>query len=279
MKKLIDLFAIMAIISLTTFLVGCGDDDDDDDDDAPPPQTQFAPASVANHVVTLTEGGQTRDVQFAAAGSNFTQFETGSTNAVGTGSFQYSRLNNNNGQLILTTTDAQGATVQVTYNLAFTSASGGTYTFTSSTGQTGSGTFSNLREVVENGGGNGDGDGDGNGDGDGDGNGGGEPPTAISGRAIDFTASGAGNERLTFATSGNSVTSDAINPPNNVGTYTFTPGTGGAPSNLVVTFPNGDTYNLTMTFTDATHGSWSGNQFFDNSDHPVPAGSSFTIQP
>jgi hypothetical protein len=75
------------------------------------------------------------------------------------------------------------------------------------------------------------------------------------------------------------VTSDAVNPPNNVGTYTFTPGTGGSPGTLNVTFPNGDTYNLTMTFADATHGSWSGSQTFDNANHPVPAGSSFTIQP
>ena len=151
--------------------------------------------------------------------------------------------------------------------MAFTSATAGTYTFTSSGGQTGSGTFSNLQTIPAGGG-----------DGNGDGSGGGDTPTALTGRAIDFTATGQGNERLTFASSGNTVTSEAI-PPNNVGTYTFTPGTGSAPGALVVSFPNGDNYNLTMTFTDATHGTWSGNQFFDGADHPVPAGSSFAIQP
>lgn len=141
--------------------------------------------------------------------------------------------------------------------------------------QTGSGTLSNVHQVVDSSiRGSGE-----NGTGGEDGGGSGQNPISLAGRAIDFTAAGQGNERLTFYTSGTTVTSDAINPPNNTGTYTFKPGTGGAPAVLAVTFPNGDTYTLTIVFSDSKHGVWSGNQFFDNADHPVPAGSSFAIQP
>lgn len=300
MKKLVYLSAILAVISLTALMTGCGGGDDDDDNGGGGGAGQnFAPATLNNYQVTLTEGGQSRNVSFAVQGNTFTQFEPGNTNAVATGTFQWTRQDNDNGQLVLVVTPVGGAsTNQVTYVLTFTSASGGTYTFSTSGGQTGSGTFSGLQIIPAgggdgggngggdgNGGGGGNGNGGGNGGGDGNGGGGngggtpGEPPTSLSGRVIDFSAAGLGNERLTFAPSGNTVTSDAINPPNNQGTYTYTAGTGTSPATLTVTFPNGDTYNLTMAFTDATHGSWSGSQFFDGSTHPVPAGSSFTIQP
>lgn len=278
MKRVINIFAILGVVSLTALMTGCGGDDDDDN--AIPQTTAFAPTSFANQGVTLAENDQSRDLQFATSGDTFTQFQNGTTNAVGSGTYQYTRQGDNAGQLILTTTGEDGTTSQVTYNLAFTSATAGTYTFTTSGGQTGSGTFSNLHAISgggDNGGGN-NGGGD-NGGGDNGGGNTGDIPTSLTGRVIDFTATGQGNERLTFSSSGNTVTSDAVNPPNNVGTYTFTPGTGGAPGVLVVTFPNGDTYNLQMNFSDAAHGTWSGSQRFDNADHPVPGGSSFTIQP
>jgi hypothetical protein len=271
MKKLINVSAILGVIGMAAMMTGCGGGGHDDDDNGAPPANQFAPASLGNQSVTLTENGQSRDIQFAVNGDTFTQFENGTTNAVGTGTFQWVRQGDNNGQLVLTTTGEGGATV--TYILTFTSATAGTYTFTTSNGQTGSGSFANLQTITP---GTPD---PGNGGNPDPGTGGGETPTSLTGRVIDFSASGQGNERLTFSPSGNNVTSDAVNPPNNVGTYTFTPGTGGAPGTLVVNFPNGDVYNLTMTFSDATHGTWSGTQHFDNADHPVPGGSSFTIQP
>jgi len=288
MKKLISAFAILGVIGIAGLMSGCGGSDHDDN--GPAPAAGFAPASVANQSVTLTENGQSRDIQFAVNGNTFTQFENGTTNAIGTGTFSYTQQGGNNAQLILTVTDNTG-TNQVTYVMNFTSASAGTYTFSSTGGQAGSGTFSNLQTITSGntgggntGGGNTGGGNTGGGDTGGGNTGGGntgggntgETPTTVAARVIDFSATGQGNERLTFASTGSSVTSDVVT---GAGNYTFTPGTGGAPATLVVTFPNGDTYNLTMTFTDATHGTWGGSQHYDNADHPVPAGSAFTIQP
>lgn len=276
MKKLVSVLSIVGVIAAAAVMSGCGGGDDNKSSNNNNGGTSFAPATLANQSVTLTENGASRDIQFAASGNTFTQFQSGTTNAVGTGTYQYTQQGPNNGQVIVTTTDQNGATQQVTYNLAFTSATAGTYTFTGTGGLSGSGTFSNLQTTTNNGGNNGGGN---NGGGNNNGGGSTNAPTALAGKAIDFTATGQGNERLTFAATGNQVTSDAVNPPNNVGTYTYTAGANGAPSTLVVNFPNGDNYNLTMTFTDATHGTWAGTQHFDNADHPVPANSSFTIQP
>jgi hypothetical protein len=279
MKKLVSILAIVGVIGTAALMTGCGGGGGDGHAVA---QNGFAPASVANKMVTLTENGQSRDVQFAVSGNNFTQFQTGTTNVVAAGTFQWTQQAANNGQLILTTTDQTG-TNQVTYVLTFTSANSGTYTFTTSGGATGSGTFSNFQDITSNNTGGGTtggttaGNTGGNTGGTTGGNTGGVAPASLAGHAIDFTATGAGNERLTFAASGNQVTSDAVNPPNNVATYTYTPVSGGNTANLVVNFPNGDNYNLTMTFTDSTHGTWSGTQHFGGADHTVPAGSSFTF--
>ena len=181
MKKLISAFAILGVIGTAGLMSGCGGSDHDDDN--PPPVVQgFAPASVANQSVTLTENGQSRDIQFALNGDTFTQFENGTTNAVGTGTFNYVQQGPNNGQLVLTVTDNTGAN-SVTYVLTFNSATAGTYSFSSTSGQTGSGTFSNLQTIVPSGGGNnGGGDGGGNNGGGNNGGGTGEIPTALTGR-------------------------------------------------------------------------------------------------
>jgi Immunoglobulin I-set domain len=231
----------------------------------PPPR--FAPASLTNKIVTWTEDWQSVGVTFSGTGDTFTEFEPGTANALATGTYQYTRQGANSGQLVLTSTDTTGAANQVTYILTFTSATAGTYTYTTSGGQTGSGTFSNLHEVSA-----------GNAGGNTGGNTGGvgTAPTSLAGKIIDFTATGLGNERLSFSTDGQTVTSDAVAPPNNVATCTYT--ASGSTGTLVVTFPNGDNYNLTMSFTDNAHGTWSGIQHFDNSDHSIPAGSWFTIQ-
>lgn len=271
MKKLINVSAILAVIGLAAMMTGCGGSDHNNNDVVV--ATPYAPATFANRSVTLTEGGQSRDIQFATSGNTFTQFQQGTTNAVGTGTFQYAKTGDNLSQLILTTTGTDGATV--TYTLNFANATSGTYTYVSSTGQSGSGTFSNLQEIAA-GGNTGGNDGGNNGGGNNGGGNTGDIPTSLTGRAIDFTASGQGNEKLTFG-SGNTVTSDVVQAPNNVGTYTYTAGTATTPGTLVVTFPNGDTYNLTLSFTDSTHGTWNGSQHYDNADHAVPAGSSFTI--
>lgn len=276
MKKLFTILAIAGVVVTAAVMSGCGGSDHNNNIVVPTPS--YAPASVTNMTVTLTENGQSRTVNFAPSGTTYTLFDTGTTNAVANGTYQYTQQGNNNAQLILISNDQTGATNQVTYNMAFTSATTGTYTYATVGGATGSGVFSNFVENTggNNGGNNGGGNGGNNG-----GNTGGTntPPASLAGKIIDFTATGSGNERLTFASSGNTVTSDAVSASNNPANYVYTGGAAaGSPSTLVVTFPNGDVYNLTMTFSDNAHGTWSGTQHFDNADHPVPAGSSFTIQ-
>jgi hypothetical protein len=154
MKKLIQLSAILGVIGAAALMTGCGGSDDDNKNNVNPGGggTAFAPASVANKTVTLTENGQSRDITFGTSGNTFTQFENGTTNAVASGTFQYVQQGNNNGQLILTSAPTgEGNTNQVTYVLTFTSANAGTYTFTTNGGQTGSGTFSNLQDVTTGG--------------------------------------------------------------------------------------------------------------------------------
>src|SRR5689334_5219971 len=104
MKKLFNYFAVMAVVGLAGFMTGCGDDSSSNNGAVV--LVGFAPATLANHSMTVTENGQSRDLQFAATGGTFTQFESGTTNAVGTGTFDYSKQAANTGQLILTTTAA-----------------------------------------------------------------------------------------------------------------------------------------------------------------------------
>src|SRR5689334_12385605 len=122
MKKLLNFLGVTGVIITAALMPGCGGGGDNNDNGTPV-QTAFAPSSLANRTVTLTENGTSRNVSFATSGNSFTQFQTGTTNAVGTGTFQYSQQGNNGGQLVLSTTDQNGATNQVTYNLTFTSAS------------------------------------------------------------------------------------------------------------------------------------------------------------
>jgi hypothetical protein len=271
MKKLINLTALVAVIAVAGLMAGCGSSDDND-------ETGFAPATVANTTMTLTEAGQSRDITFAATGNTFSVFEPGATAPISTGTFQYSRISVHSGQLVLTTSDAQGVTRHVSYQVNWITPQSGNYTFATSDGLTGSGTFANFRAVtapvdpgpvdpgpvdpgpidpgpVDPG----------------------TIPTTLSGRAVDFTAVGFGNERLTFGP-GNAVTTDVVNPPNNVGTYTYTANPAANTATLNVTFPTGEFYNLNLNFTAPNTGTWSGVQHFNNQDHPVPAGSSFTIQ-
>jgi hypothetical protein len=161
MKKLISVFAIIGVVGTAALMTGCGGGGHHDDNTTT--TTGFAPASLANQSVTLTENGQSRDIQFATSGNTYTQFENGTTNAVANGTFQYTQQGGNGGQLILTSAGDQGTTNQVTYTLNFTSATAGTYTFATSGGQSGSGTFSNLQQITTNSGGGDNGGGNNNG--------------------------------------------------------------------------------------------------------------------
>jgi len=69
MKKLRILASVLAMISMSAFLTGCGDDGDDDDDDVPGPV--FAPGTAAgfqNNTYTITlDGGQAAQLTFPNA--------------------------------------------------------------------------------------------------------------------------------------------------------------------------------------------------------------------
>jgi hypothetical protein len=271
MKKLINLTALFAVIAVATTMIGCGGGDDDHQD--APQDTGNAPATLANRTITIIEDGRQSEYVFAAAGNTFQVFEPGATTPIVAGNYQYTRLSADTGQLVVTTTDDQGVQSQVTYQIAWTGPQTGTFTWASSAGTTGSGTFINFREVTPPNGDPGNGD-PGNGDpGNGDP---GEVPTTLAGRAVDFTSGGGGNERLTFG-QGGTVTSDVHDPPV-VGNYTYTL-TGANTATLVVNFPAvNENYNLTMNFTAPRTGTWSGTQFYQGTDHPVAAGSTFTVQ-
>jgi len=97
-------------------------------------------------------------------------------------------------------------------------------------------------------------------------------PNSLSGRIVDFTAADGAAENLTFATD-KWVRSSV----EGTGTYQF--GYNGNKASLQVSFPSGTTYNLVLTFNpDGKSGTWSGNQFYDNSDHPVDPGATFQIE-
>jgi hypothetical protein len=101
-------------------------------------------------------------------------------------------------------------------------------------------------------------------------------PADIAGKTVTFRGTGVGAERLTFAVNGNSVTTDALTPPANAGTYAYAVQSPTSAS-LSLTFPNGDQHDLLLIFVTATSGSWSGTQFFDGAAHPVPIGFTFSL--
>jgi hypothetical protein len=267
MKKLRNLIAVMTILGLSPLMTGCGGDDDDHADD---PQLPAAPASLAGRTVTVAVAGENpEDYTFEADGQSFVVYQAGTDNIILGGTYSYSP-SANTAQLNLTQTGAEAPTV---LNMVFTSPSAGTFTGTRADGVAISGTFSNLRQT---GGGPVD---PGNGGtttgttvGDttvGTGTG---APASLAGRTIDFAAPGAGVENIQFQTATTAV-SDIEGPA----TYTYTR-TGDNTGTVNIQWPSGSRYDLNMNFATDRTGTWSGNQFYDGRDNPVPGGSTFTVQ-
>lgn len=96
---------------------------------------------------------------------------------------------------------------------------------------------------------------------------------SLRGKTVYLGSSKGGIEMLVFATDADAVTSDVL--PGLIGSSLYT---GGNPANLVITFPNWDRYDLNLTFTDNSHGTWGGTEHYEDKDHIVPTGSSFTIE-
>jgi hypothetical protein len=261
MKKLRNLIAVMAMMSMAAVLTGCGDDDDDDDDDGGPTgPTIVAPTTVeeltaANRVYTVTVPGDTNQLvlTFPAAG----QYRAEQGGGVETGTIASATRSDNTWTLTTAPDAASEGAVPGVAQLAFTSGTEGTWTFTPDGGTAETGTF----VVTIPGGGDPGGD-----------TGGGNAPASLDGRRIQLqnVTGGSGQELLTFsgANSG-TFTSDAANPPA-TGTFTYTATGDTAELDLQFDTPAAfadDFYDLTLTFASDTAGTFSGNQHIGGSDN------------
>lgn len=286
MKKLLNLWAILAIVGTTALMTGCGGDDDDDDNGAGAGLDGSAPASFSGKKVVLSHdaGPAPQEVHFATSGNTFTAFAPGTADVLLTGTFQYTRTGPDSATLVFTEADG---TVRTT-NLNFTSTTGGNFSFTTNTGATGTGTFSGLTDVPGGqqpppggdqpppGGDEPPPGGDEpppGGDepppgGDeppptGDGN----PPAALAGRTIVFNvATGplVGQTSVTFA-AGNTFSASNTGS----GNYTYT--LSGNSATLVLDYnapPDfvGDRDTFVMTFTSGTSGTFTGTTRIDETE-------------
>jgi hypothetical protein len=231
MKKLRNLIAVMAMMSMATFLTGCGDDDDNDDDDVQPPgDTIFAPLDEAaltaqNKVYTVNVAGQNDPITltFPAAGQYQLQ-QAGSTEV---GQITAASREVNRWTMTVTPNEGQDGAQAGSLQLDFTADNAGTWTFTPTEGAAETGTFTVATT------GNGD-----NGD-NGDG-GGGYPPTVLTGNTLQLAG-----ERFDF--SSESALSYEPQTANTAGTYIWDPTT----RNLDITLPStGQRWQLTLPATN-----------------------------
>jgi large repetitive protein len=239
MKKLRNLIAVMAVMSLAAGLTGCGDEggDDDDNNNNPNPNPTFAPADQAaltaqNKVYTVNVAGQDPlELTFPSAGTyqlkQGANTETGTITATKNGETWTIQATPNAG-----TTGRQGALA-----LSWTAANTGSFTFTPADGSApSSGTFS----VVDNSGNPTNG-----------GPGGGTTgtttnglPTTVEGKVLQVSyPSTGGGEKFTF-TSTNNVTYE--DPAQGIsGTYTYDQAAG----RVSATMNNGWVFNITLSST------------------------------
>ena len=72
MKKLFNSLAVLGVVTAAALMSGCGGGDSSNNNSGSTQSTGFAPASLNNNTVTLTENGQSRDITFANGANNFT---------------------------------------------------------------------------------------------------------------------------------------------------------------------------------------------------------------
>lgn len=241
MKKLKNLIAVMAMMSMAAVFTGCGDDDDDNDDDdggngGPQliaPQDE-ATLTAQNRTYTVNVAGDTNQavLTFPAAG----QYRLEQGGVVETGTISGATLNQNQNTWTLNTTPAagqDGAQAGV-LTLAFNTQTEGAFTFQpEGGGEADTGTFT----VTTGDGGTTDGSTDGGNNGgttDGGGN-----VTTLTGRTLQLTSSG-GGERFDFLTD----TTVAYEPAtaNIQGTYVWDP----TNRRIDVTLTTGELFEITI---------------------------------
>jgi hypothetical protein len=236
MKKLRNLIAVMAMMSMAAVLTGCGDDDDDDDDDGGvlPPQI-VAPADEAaltapNNTYTVSVSGQNDPIvlTFPASG----QYQMVQSGVTETGTITGATRTDNTWTMNIIPAAGQEGAAEGVLTLDFTAANAGIWTFTPTGGQVESGTF-----ALTTGGGNTDGGTDGGADGGTDGGG---DDTVLTGKTLQITYPSAGGERFDF-TSESAVAYEPASA-NIPGTYTWDPAT----RQLNVSLNNGWLYEISI---------------------------------
>jgi hypothetical protein len=226
MKKLRNLIAVMAMMSMAAVLTGCGDDDDNDDDnDQPPGNTIVAPLDEAaltaqNKTYTVNIAGQEPiTLTFPAAG----QYQAVQAGVTETGTISGATRDVNRWTMNVTPAEGapEGAQAGV-LQLDFTANNAGTATFTPTGGTAETGTFT----LVEGGGG-----GDEGGDG-------GTDRTTLSGKTLQVTYPGGGGEKFQFTDGSNVSYEDGAQ----TGTYTWDQ----ANARVNVTLNNGNLFTVTI---------------------------------
>jgi hypothetical protein len=225
MKKLRNLIAVMAMMSMAAVLTGCGDDDDDDDNDQPPGNTIVAPGDEAaltaqNKIYTVTVAGDTNQtiLTFPANG----QYQIVRGDVTETGTISAAARNVNTWTFTKTPNAGQDGAQAGTVRLDFTTADQGTWTFTPDGGTAETGTFG----LTTTGGG------------DDGGNGGGGSLDSVAGKTLQLTYQPTGGEKFAFGTD-NSV---SYENGSETGTYTYD-----ATSHRVsVTLGNGWHYDIDL---------------------------------
>lgn len=215
MKKLRNLIAVMAMMSMAAVLTGCGDDDDNDDDDgAPNPggPTIFAPMDEAaltaqNKTYTVQVAGQADPITltFPAAG----QYQTVQGATTETGTITGATRDVNTWTMNVVPAAGQDGSQEGVLRLDFSGATAGTWTFTPTGGQAESGTFTVTTN--NNNGTNGTNGTDGN------------PPNGgdLTGQTLQISYTGGGGDKFDFT----SPTATSWENGTDTGTYTYDPAT------------------------------------------------------
>jgi hypothetical protein len=145
MKKLRNLVAVLAMMSMAAVLTGCGDDDDDDDDDGGPlVPVIVAPAdeaalTAADKVYTANVAGQNDPITLTfPSDGNYQVVQGGVTE---TGTYSGATRADNTWTMSIVPAAGQGEAQEGVLRLDFSGANAGTWTFTPTGGQAESGTF------------------------------------------------------------------------------------------------------------------------------------------
>lgn len=235
MKKLRNLIAVMAAISMATVFTGCGDDDEGDDNDNGGNQgpqivapSDEAALTAQNKIYTASVAGQNDSIvlRFPAAG----QYEATQAGATETGTISGAARTDNTWTMNLTPAAGQAGAQEGVLRMDFTAANAGVWTFTPTGGQAETGTFT-LTE--EGGGGNNGGT-----------NGGTTGGTAgVEGKTLQLTYPNGGGEKFQFT----SASAVSYENGTHAGTYTYD----ATNKRINVTLANGWLYEITLT--DATN--------------------------